>query len=388
MSYSNQGLFLICDGDGKITSVKYLTDFISVDNLKGKMFIELVSPEYIQPALNFLTEIKKRTASFSWELNLKEKICSINPLYFNGIINEGEIYIFASPCQTDFKHFLDAIALINTEQNNIIRNISKENTLTKNSSEYIFNELTKVNNELINMQRELSKTNEKLKESVKFNNYLLGMAAHDLRNPLGNIFNYCDFLEETEINEEQKEFITEIKYLSKFMLNLVSDMLTVSSIESGHIKLNNEVFDITLLLNNIIKRQKLIANKKNIRIEFNFNEQVIINSDKNKLEQVFTNLISNAIKFSYPDTVINILVSNLEKSILVEVRDQGQGIPPEEQNLLFKPFQKTSAKSTAGEPSTGLGLYIVKRIIEASNGKIWVKSEVNKGSSFFVELIK
>jgi signal transduction histidine kinase len=388
MSYSNKGLFLICDGDGKITSVKYLTDIISDDNLQGKMFIELVSPEYIQPALNFLTEIKKRTASFSWELNLKEQICSINPLYFNGIINEGEIYIFGSPCQTDFKHFLDAIALINTEQNNIIRNISKENSLTKNSSEYIFNELTKVNNELINMQRDLSKTNEKLKESIKFNNYLLGMAAHDLRNPLGNIFNYCDFLEETDITEEQKEFIAEIKYLSKFMLNLVSDMLTVSSIESGHIKLNNEVFDITLLLNNIIKRQKLIANKKNIRIEFNFNEQVIINSDKNKLDQVFTNLISNAIKFSYPNTVINILVSNLEKSILVEVRDQGQGIPPEEQELLFKPFQKTSAKSTAGEPSTGLGLYIVKRIIEASKGKIWVKSEVNKGSSFFVELIK
>lgn len=391
MSYSNEGFFFICDTTGKITSVKYFYNNPSLFNLKGKMFVELFTHESITAALNFLTDVKKRTASFGWELNLKTEISELTPQYFSGIINEGVIYIFASPCQIDFKKFLEAMSLINTEQSNIIRNINKEHfnsqerCLNNNS---FFDELSKVNNDLVNMQREISKANTKLKESIELNNYLLGMAAHDLRNPLGNISNYCDFLEETNCTEEQTEILKEIKYLSSFMLNLVSDLLNVSSIESGNIKLNKEYFDIILFLKNIIKRQRLIAIQKNIELEFDFHEEVLLNADKNKIEQVFTNLITNAIKFSNPNTLIIVSARDLEKSIVFEVKDQGQGISKEDLGLLFKPFQKASSKSTAGEPSTGLGLFIVKRIIEAGNGKIWVESELKKGTTFFVELMK
>ncbi len=391
MSYSNEGFFFICDTTGKITSVKYFYNNPSLFNLKGKMFVELFTHESITAALNFLTDVKKRTASFGWELNLKTEISELTPQYFSGIINEGVIYIFASPCQIDFKKFLEAMSLINTEQSNIIRNINKEHfnsqerCLNNNS---FFDELSKVNNDLVNMQREISKANTKLKESIELNNYLLGMAAHDLRNPLGNISNYCDFLEETNCTEEQTEILKEIKYLSSFMLNLVSDLLNVSSIESGNIKLNKEYFDIILFLKNIIKRQRLIAIQKNIELEFDFHQEVLLNADKNKIEQVFTNLITNAIKFSNPNTLIIVSARDLEKSIVFEVKDQGQGISKEDLGLLFKPFQKASSKSTAGEPSTGLGLFIVKRIIEAGNGKIWVESELNKGTTFFVELMK
>ncbi len=123
-------------------------------------------------------------------------------------------------------------------------------------------------------------------------------------------------------------------------------------------------------------------------IEFDSKGLILVNADKIKIEQVFTNLISNGIKFSNPNTVILVSITETENSVVVKVKDQGQGIKENELNLLFKPFQKTSSKSTAGEPSTGLGLFIVKRIIEAGKGKIWVESEVNKGTTFFVELMK
>jgi len=108
--------------------------------------------------------------------------------------------------------------------------------------------------------------------------------------------------------------------------------------------------------------------------------------DKNKIEQVMTNLITNAIKFSQANTIINVGLKLDETNVIISVTDQGQGIDKEELNLLFKPFKKTSTKSTAGEKSTGLGLFIVKRIVEAHNGKIWAESELTKGSTFIVSL--
>jgi len=391
MSYSNDGLFFICDTTGKIISIKYIKNYLKYNDLKGKMFIDLFTPESMCTALNFLTDIKKRTASFSWELFIKPEISEYTPQYFSGVINEGEIYIFASPCQINFTKFLDAISLINSEQINLIRDFSKQqniNTPYLQDNGNILDELSKLNNELVNMQREISKSNEKLQELLKLNNYLLGMAAHDLRNPIGSISNYCEFLEESDCSEEQTEFVKEIKYLSNFMLGLLSDILNVSTIESGNISLNKEDFDITSFLTKIIKRQRMIAEQKNIAIIFNCEDSININTDKNKIEQVFTNLLTNAIKFSYPNTTITVVLENLHKSILVKVIDQGQGIASDELKLLFKPFQKTSAKSTAGEPSTGLGLFIVKRIVEACSGKIWVESELNKGTTFFVEFTK
>lgn len=391
MHYSNDGLFITCDSIGKINSVKYFKGGFNDIDIKGKMFVELFVPEYISLALNFLTEIKKRTASFGWELVLKSEISNFSTHFFSGIINEGEMFIFASPFRVDFKRFLEAMAQINSEQTNAIRSINKEqqdviDAAVKN--DHLFNELSRVNNELINTQREIAKKNRELQESMKINNYLLGMAAHDLRNPLGNIFNYCEFLEETACENEQVEFIKEIKHLSNFMLGLVSDLLSVSAIESGNIALKIEQFDIDLFLTQIILRQRLIADRKKIVIEFDSKGLILVNADKIKIEQVFTNLISNGIKFSNPNTVILVSITETENSVVVKVKDQGQGIKENELNLLFKPFQKTSSKSTAGEPSTGLGLFIVKRIIEAGKGKIWVESEVNKGTTFFVELMK
>jgi two-component system sensor histidine kinase/response regulator len=131
----------------------------------------------------------------------------------------------------------------------------------------------------------------------------------------------------------------------------------------------------------------VIAHKKNIRIHFKCREKVPeVLFDKPKIEQVLNNLISNAVKFSKPDTVINVSIFSDHSDVTVSVADNGPGIPYSEQKLLFKPFEKLSVKSTAGESSTGLGLSIVRNIIVAHGGKIWVESEEGKGSTFYFTL--
>ena len=211
------------------------------------------------------------------------------------------------------------------------------------------------------------------------------MAAHDLRNPLGNILLFCEFLldDSSSFSEQQKEFITLIDYLSSFMLNLVNELLDVSAIESGSINLNIETVNIADLINKSIRFNMPSAEKKEIKLLLNnLSNSNQMQIDRNKIEQVITNLLSNAIKFSFPQSEILVQVSSNDTEVTISVKDAGQGIPPEELDSLFRPFQKTSTKSTGGEKSTGLGLFIVKRIVEAHGGKIWAESELNKGSIF------
>jgi len=131
---------------------------------------------------------------------------------------------------------------------------------------------------------------------------------------------------------------------------------------------------------------RVLAAKKQIEIELMDEPLPLLLLDASKIEQVLNNLLSNAIKFSPPRTTIRVRVARADDQILLAVQDQGPGIPPNELDKLFKPFQRTSVKSTAGEKGTGLGLSIVKKIVEGHHGKIWVESQVGQGTTFFVAL--
>jgi signal transduction histidine kinase len=258
-----------------------------------------------------------------------------------------------------------------------------------NTDGIIFDELSRLNNELVGMQRELTKKNLELEELDKLKNQFIGMAAHDLRNPLGNIINFTQFLKDegTSFSQDQVELLEHIKSQSSFLLDLVNDLLDVTSIESGSINLSLEPVDIALLASQVIHLNKTLAEKKEMKIKLDSQIQsTLLTADKGKIEQVITNLLSNAIKYSEKGTSITVKLIKKNNEIIISVNDQGQGIPEDELNLLFKPFQKTSAKSTSGEKSTGLGLFIVKRIVEAHKGKIWAESKAGVGSTFYVSL--
>jgi two-component system sensor histidine kinase/response regulator len=238
--------------------------------------------------------------------------------------------------------------------------------------------------------QEIEKKNEELKVLNDQKNQFVGMAAHDLRNPLMVIQGFSEMLQENlseESNPTDANMLGRIQKSSSFMLQLINDLLDISSIESGKVTINLMPVDIVMLIKEIVSLEKNLAEKKNIKLEFQTDLKLPpIMCDQDKIDQVLTNLLTNAIKYSYPETTIEVSLKIDQSELIVAVKDQGQGIPENEVAKLFQPFTRTSVKSTAGEASTGLGLAIVKKIVTEHKGRIWAESVVGKGSTFYVAL--
>jgi signal transduction histidine kinase len=260
-----------------------------------------------------------------------------------------------------------------------------ENAILKNK------ELAEANKKLTQMHKELAKKNLELQKLNEDKNKFLRMAAHDIRNPVGLILSYSQLILEdfgNELDEEVKEFIGIIRRSSDFVLHLLNDLLNVAVIESGELVLNKKESDIVDIVKKSIVYNQIAAEKKSMKLNFHDGgvKELILNIDPVKIEQVMHNLISNAIKYSYPETDIDIHFVKRDNEVEICVEDHGQGIPENEMGLLFKPFSRTSAQTTGGESSTGLGLNIVKKIVEGHGGKVWAESQVGKGSKFYFSL--
>ncbi len=238
---------------------------------------------------------------------------------------------------------------------------------------------------------ELETQKIRLEELNREKNRILGIAAHDLRNPISIIQIYSEFILDrmnNNLTDEQKKFINQIYKTSYVMLNLLQDILDISKIESGVINLVKLPVNYLEFLKNSIEPNYIIAQKKNIDIIFENGEisELTVHFDENRMTQVINNLLSNAIKFSNPGTKIFVRVSTTDRRVLTEVIDTGLGIPENDKGKIFHPFHKGSFKPTGDEPQTGLGLAIVKKIIEAHGGTIDFESEINRGSNFYFYL--
>ncbi len=259
-----------------------------------------------------------------------------------------------------------------------------ENAIQKNG------ELAQANHNLTEMHRELERKNVELEKANVEKNKFLGMAAHDIRNPISLVLSSSAFLEEELMDimtDDQRELLSMIKSSSEFVLGLLNELLDISVIESGSLRLNFYKTDLGKLIDRNLSLNRVTANKKGITLGFSSDAGIpLVTLDATKIEQVMNNLISNAIKFSFENSHVQVDLLNQGDQVCVRVRDEGQGIPEKEIGMLFKPFQKTSVRATSGERSTGLGLSIVNKIVEAHRGRVWVESHEGKGSTFFVLL--
>lgn len=389
---SQTGLACLCDADGTIVQV--IRDDLGIGErlAPGQLFARLVERGSLIKALNFLTELKTRGAVFDWELNvpLGERVVT---LHFAGGATGAHFLIVAATNGQDVLVLYEEMVRMSNEQTNALRAALKDQAATTRArterDDALYDEISRLNNELVAMQRELAKKNVELEQLNALKNQFLGMAAHDLRNPLSVILAYSQFLKDEAapaLNAEQIEFLDTIRASSEFMLGLVNDLLDVAQIEAGQLQLDVQPIDLVALVRRNVARNRVLAAKKHIAIELTETPLPALPADAAKLEQVLNNLLSNAIKFSPPHTTIRVDLARDDANVVLSVRDQGQGIPPNELDKLFKPFQKTSVKSTGGEKSTGLGLAIVKKIVEGHRGKIWVESQVGVGTTFFVAL--
>lgn len=234
---------------------------------------------------------------------------------------------------------------------------------------------------------ELAEANKHLTLLNEEKNEFLGIAAHDLRNPLSVVMSYSELIQmEAASNARLQRFASVIRKESTRMRELISNLLDLNAIESGKNRLVNEVVELNPLVERSVENMRTVAAKKQIGIAFDPGAPLSAVAEGNALLQVLDNLISNAVKFSKTSTEVKVTLARKNERILLCVADQGPGISAKDREKLFKRFSKLSARPTGGESSSGLGLSIVKRLVEAMNGTIECLSEVGKGTTFAVSL--
>lgn len=227
----------------------------------------------------------------------------------------------------------------------------------------------------------------RLVELNQHKNRLMGMAAHDIRGPVGNIASACKMLRSDKLKPERRdELFGMVRQASDDVLRLLNDLLDVSAIESGRLTLEYKALDLRELLMQRVRTYEPAAQQKNIVFNTRCKSCPPIQGDASRLTQVIDNLLSNAIKFSPRGGLVDVKLEQRDDVLRLCVIDQGAGIPPSEVTKLFKPFSTVSTKPTEGESSTGLGLAICKSIINQHGGEIGLDEAHTKGAGFYFTL--
>jgi signal transduction histidine kinase len=234
---------------------------------------------------------------------------------------------------------------------------------------------------------------DKLKEIDRKKVEFSSMVSHELKTPLVPILGYVQMLQKQELmgklNEKQLDAVDEIYSSALKLQRLVGDILTTQKIDLGKLEFNQESINIIQLLNSIIKDFSPIASQKNIHLIKGEIEKDIIFSDKDRINQVFSNLIKNAIDFVESEKGEIIIGAKNEKEfVMFFVKDNGVGISETNQKEIFKKFYQIDTSTSRKRNGSGLGLAICKGIIEGLGGKIWVESKEDVGTAFYFEIPK
>lgn len=237
----------------------------------------------------------------------------------------------------------------------------------------------------LGMEREALVT--ELRAAVDMKNKMFGILAHDLRNPIGAVCGYAEFLEMTEeknLSEVTMKSLAAIRESATYMNDLIEEVLAMAVADGGAVKIIRQWIDLAALARKAVAVCAVAAAKKRVLLAVDA-QQVWAEGDAVKLEQVLNNLIGNAIKFAPADDVVTVAVAEGDGCKRLSVTDHGGGIAPDVLSHLFEPLIKGKT-GTAGERSNGLGLYICSRIVEAHGGSIAVDTEVGRGTTMIVVL--
>lgn len=246
-------------------------------------------------------------------------------------------------------------------------------------------ELRKVNIDLDGKLDELARANMALFEMNRLKSEFLATVSHELRTPLNSILGFGDLLAEIQsLDPKQKRWVDNIQTSGKNLLNLINDVLDLAKLEAGKMQVHLEDFSLRDVVEAQIQSMKPIADKKNLALEGDVDPRIpILHQDSTKLQQILSNLLSNAIKFTPEGGQIRILAQWDNPLVAISVVDNGVGIAPEDQKLIFEKFRQTEDTLTRKYGGTGLGLSIVRELVKLLGGdEVQLVSELGRGSAF------
>ncbi len=250
--------------------------------------------------------------------------------------------------------------------------------------------ITQQSNMIQNQNEELARQNQQLNDLNVEKQQIVDVVSHDLKGPFNRIFALVQLMSLSggNLTDDQKEYMGKIHQISVDGLNMVRNLLDSKKIEEEILDLTLEPIDLESFVSSFIKNYKSVAQRKKIELIFKSSGNVMVLADRLYLNRILDNIVSNAIKFSQKEKEVTVSIENTQENVFLMVRDEGPGISEEEQEKLYGKFQKLSAKPTGGESSTGLGLSIVKALVESMGGSIACRSRLGEGTEFIITLKK
>ncbi|WP_420316186.1 sensor histidine kinase [Ekhidna sp.] len=381
----NKGFIVKCDSFGKVTEVKK-NDLVELE--VGEPLSKVVDISSLSKLLSFLSDLNKEESAIGWEVNFKTGNKFSN-LYLAGLKEKNDLIIIGATDVVETRKYYNNLMVMNNYQQNQLREALKENVKVKESLKQLesFDEMTKINNEMANLQRELARKNRtlnELNETLESKNQELdrfaNIVSHDLKAPLHKIrglFQIINAKYEDEFNDEMKELFGMVTDSAVKMDTLINDILEYSKAGKSDVAITN--FKVADLLNESISMIDL-AQEYNFIIPDDLPE---ISGSYIQLSQVITNLLSNAIKYhDRPTGNIEVSVERINNTYYqFSVKDDGPGIPEKYHEKVFEPFETVHGQNR--DDSTGVGLAIVKKLVEQNQGNIGLNSEVGKGTTFW-----
>lgn len=252
--------------------------------------------------------------------------------------------------------------------------------------------ISNVRDEVLNYMQENKREISQLKEQERFRREFIGNVSHELKTPVFSIQGYIHTLLDGALEDKDvnRKFLKKAARGIDRLAEMVEELTTISDYQSGNFTLKLSKFELAELVNEVIEMVEHLAEEKNISLEYKRNaiRPIMVNADRQRIRQVLTNLMVNAIKYGKKDGFVKITGTPEGKKVLIEVADNGQGIDEQHLTRLFERFYRLDEHRNREEGGSGLGLSIVKHILEAHNEHVDVKSEKGKGSTFAFSLPK
>lgn len=240
---------------------------------------------------------------------------------------------------------------------------------------------------LINSQLEIR--NRQVEKADRLKSNFLTTMSHELRTPLNAIVGFADLLAMQTagpLTQKQERFVGHVKESSSHLLALIDDILDLSKIEAGRLDLKFESFSLSVAVDEVLSTLRPLASAREIELTTDLSADLRLHADRVRVKQVLYNLLSNAIKFTPATGTVRLVAGPHESFIHISVIDTGIGIPPEEHEAIFEGFHRSLTATQHVCEGTGLGLAITRLLVEQHGGKIWLESELDKGSQFHVTM--